>query len=280
MALRLFAADLRARRKAAGLTIESVAQSLGVHSATVGRLEQAQTAPRRATVTHLLRLYGTRADEVDAVLDALGEALADGWWHPYRALLPDHLAGVIDLESAASLIRSYAPGVVPELLQTRGYARALLQLRYPRASENEIGERLDLLRARQEHALGRNEPVRLWVLMEEAVLTRPVGAEPAVMHEQLAALDGHTVRRDVVTVQVIPTLVGPHPLLLSGPVDILRYPHPQLADRLVVRGLHAEAATVSDDLGAVRTYQAAMDATAALALPPTTRLPLSEGSSQ
>ncbi|MFJ2561365.1 MULTISPECIES: Scr1 family TA system antitoxin-like transcriptional regulator [unclassified Streptomyces] len=280
VALRLFAADLRARREAAGLTIEAAAASLGVHEMTVSRLERAQTAPRTATVTHLLGLYRTPADEARHVLDALDDALRPGWWHPWRSLLPDHLAGVIDLESAAGMIRSYAPGVVPELLQTPGYARALLHLRHPYADEGEIEQRLELLYARQKHTLGRERPPRLWVLMEEAVLTRPVTDDPAVMREQLEALDRHTVRRDFVTVQVIPASAGPHPLLLGGPADILRYDHALLADRLIVRGLHAETATVTDDLGAVRTYQAAMDVTATLALSPTARLPLPKGHAQ
>ncbi|MFJ1958599.1 hypothetical protein ACIOGT_37400 [Streptomyces microflavus] len=65
---------------------------------------------------------------------------------------------------------------------------------------------------------------------------------------------------------------GPHPLLLGGPADVLPYTQCALDDRLVIRGLHAEAATLTHDLDAVRTYQAAMDITATLALPPTTRI--------
>ncbi|MEU7322621.1 helix-turn-helix transcriptional regulator [Streptomyces griseoviridis] len=278
VALRVLAADLRARREAAGITLEAAATALGVHHMTLSRLERAMTAPRRATVSHLLRLYGTPAADTDNVLAALDEALLPGWWHPYRAILPDHLAGTIDLESAASLIRTYAPGVVPELLQTPDYARALLTLRHPRADEKEIGLRLRLLQERQQHTVDRTDqpPMRLWALIEEAVLARRV-ASPQVMREQLDHLDRFTTQRGAVSVQVIPTAAGSHPLLLSGPVDILRFTHPTLADRLIVRGLHAETATLTDDRDAVRTYQAAMDVTATVAPSPSTRLPLPEG---
>ncbi|MFE7619834.1 helix-turn-helix domain-containing protein [Streptomyces sp. NPDC057496] len=272
VALRLFASELRARRETAGFTLEAAAAALGVHEMTLSRLELARTAPRRATVSHLLRLYGTPEAEAETVLASLEEVRKPGWWHPYRDILPDHLAGVIDLESAASLIRTYAPGVVPELLQTPGYARALLELRHPRAGAEEICRRLRLLEERQRHTVHRaDRPVRLWALVEDVVLERVIGSRE-VMAEQLAHLDHFTVHRGAVTLQVIPTTAGQHPLLLSGSADILRYPHRQLADRLIVRGLHPEASTVTEDKGAVLAYLAAMDATAALAPPPTTRI--------
>ncbi|MFF2189470.1 Scr1 family TA system antitoxin-like transcriptional regulator [Streptomyces sp. NPDC058155] len=266
--------DLRARREAAGVTLETAAGSLGVHRITLSRLERAHTVPNRATVSHLLHLYGAPKEEAEAVLRALAEAKEPGWWHPWRDVLPEHLAGVIDLESAAELIRVYSPGVIPELLQTPGYARALLQLHHPRATGEEVDRRLRLLRERQERTLRRPvRPVRLWALIEDVVLQRPVGG-PSAMTEQMNFLDHYTRHRGSgITVQVIPTAVGGHPLLLSGSVSILRYSHPLLADRLIARGLHPEAATVTEDFGAVHTYLVAMDETAALAPPPTTPLP-------
>ncbi|MCD9904736.1 helix-turn-helix transcriptional regulator [Streptomyces sp. MT29] len=272
IALRLLASDLRARREAAGLTMEAAATALGVHHMTLSRLELAKTVPRRATLIVLLRLYGTPDDEIESVLTSLEEAKRPGWWHPYRDILPDHLAGVIDLETAASMIRTYAPGVIPELLQTPGYARVLLELRHPRAGKEETSRRLRLLRERQHHTMDRaGHPVQVWAVIEEAVLDRAVGSQ-SVMDEQLAHLDSLAQHRNTVTVQVIPASAGPHPLLLSGAADIMRYPHRQLGDRLIVRGLHPETATVTDEQVVVLTYLAAMDAAASLAHPPTTRI--------
>ncbi|MEU0951197.1 Scr1 family TA system antitoxin-like transcriptional regulator [Streptomyces niveus] len=208
-ALRLLGADLRARREAAGVTLEAAAESLGVHRATVSRLERAHTGPNPKIVSELLHLYGAPKEEAEAVLRALKEAKEPGWWHPWRDVLPEYLAGVIDLESAADLIRVYSPGVVPELLQTPGYARALLQLRYPRATGEEVDRLLRLLRERQEHTLRRPvRPVRLWALIEDVVLQRPVGG-PSAMTEQMNFLDHYTRHRGSgITVQVIPTAVG------------------------------------------------------------------------
>ncbi|MFF8967096.1 helix-turn-helix domain-containing protein [Streptomyces globisporus] len=269
VALRLLAADLRARREAAGMTLEAAASALGVHSMTLSRLELARTVPRRATVGHLLRLYETPEEERDSVLDALEEARRPGWWHPYRDVIPDHLAGLIDLETAARLIRTYAPGIVPELLQTPRYARALLELRYPRASAEETACRLELLLERQSRTVGHGHgPVRLWALIEEAVLDRMIG-DREVMAEQIEHLDRFTRQGGPVTMQVIPSDAGQHPLLMSGSADIMRYGHPSFGDRLIVRGLHPETVTVTDNENAVLTYLAALDATATLASPPT-----------
>ncbi|MFE3598008.1 helix-turn-helix domain-containing protein [Streptomyces sp. NPDC059096] len=271
-ALRIFAADLHARREATGLTREAAAEALGVHPDTVRRLEQAVTAPRKVTVQQLLRLYGTPDADTGTVLASLQEALRPGWWHPYRDILPDHLAGVIDLESAASLIRCYAPGVVPELLQTPDYARALLTLHHPRASDAEIERRVQLLAERRRHSTGRSEPARLWALIEEAVLARRIGS-PEVMRGQIEHLERCALHPGPVTVQVVRTASGPHPLLLSGPFDVIRFDHAMMADRLVVRGLHSDVGTVTADRAAVRAYLAALDTTASLAASPTSPLP-------
>lgn len=274
VALRLLGADLRARREAAGVTLEAAANSLRVHRATVSRLEKATNVPKPKTVSQLLHLYGAPAEEVEAVLRALEEAKKPGWWHPWRDVLPEYLAGVIDLESAADLIRVYSPGVVPELLQTPGYARALLKLRHPRATGEEVNQLLRLLRERQTHTLRRPvRPVRLWALIEDTVLQRPVGG-PSAMAEQMSFLNHYTRHRGSgITVQVIPTAVGAHPLSLSGAVSILRYSHPLLGDRLIAPNLHPEVSPITDDFDAVHTYLVAMDETAALAPPPTTPLP-------
>ncbi|MFJ6809055.1 helix-turn-helix domain-containing protein [Streptomyces anulatus] len=274
VALRLLAASLRTRREAAGVTLEDAARSLGVHTMTLSRLELARTVPRWATVSHLLRLYTTPEEEADAVLKALAEAKEPGWWHPWRDVLPEHMTGVIDLESEAELIRVYAPGVVPELLQTPEYARALLHLHHPKAGDGEIERRLQLLRERQQHVLHRpGRPAVLWALIEDAVLRRPIGGR-AAMSEQIDFLDRYTRDRSSgITIQVIRAADGGHPLLLSGPASILRYTHPALDDRLITRGLHSEAAALTEDPAAVSTYLAAMDETAALAPPPTSPLP-------
>lgn len=272
VALREVAADLRQRRTAAGRTAADAARVLGVHEDTISRMERAQVTLKRGPVAELLRAYGTTQEEITGVLDQLAAANEPGWWHPYRDLLTPQLASVIDLESAATTIRGYSPGIVPEFLQTPAYARILLERRHPEESDETIDRRIALLQARQHAVFHRHAPVRrvrLWVLLEQAALHRTVGA-PQIMREQIDHLNALSADpSSAVAVQVMRLHAPPHPLLTSGPVEIIRLDHPLLADRLVIAGLHKDALTVTEDSDAVRTYMRALDHSVTAAPPPT-----------
>ncbi|MGD9482904.1 DUF5753 domain-containing protein [Streptomyces sp. TRM70308] len=268
----MIAADLRARRQAAGLTLEAAAAELGAHRDTVLRVERAATGLRPATVAHLLRIYRTPQAEARAILAGLERANAPGWWHEYRDVLPDHLTGAIDLEDNATYVRCYAPGVLPDLLRTPGYARALLRLRHPGESPERIERRAELLAARQRHAFDRARPLRLWALVDEAAVHRAVG-DRAVMAAQRERLEQIIAERRHITLQVLPAGGPVHQLAASGPADLMRLAHPALADRLLLRGLRPETTTITADVDTVRTYQAAMDHAALTAPPPETPLP-------
>jgi transcriptional regulator with XRE-family HTH domain len=272
IAQRVVAADLRARREAAGLTLDAAADALGVHRDTVRRLEDAVTSLRPATVARLLSIYRTPPREADAVLAQLTEANRPGWWHEYRDILPTRLAGVIDLEEAAVLVRTYAPGVVPDLLRTPDYARALLRLSYPSDSEERIERRVELLAERQRRAFERDRPLRMWALLDEAAIHRTVGG-PEVMADQRAHLEKIIAQVQHIRLQVLRADGPVHHLTDSGPVDVLRLAHPALRDRLILCGLRADTTIITDDVDTVRTYQAAMDSAAVLAPPPDTPLP-------
>ncbi|MFI6348409.1 helix-turn-helix domain-containing protein [Streptomyces sp. NPDC050560] len=276
MALRMAAADLRARREAAGVSLAGAAQSLGVHQDTVRRMESAETALRHVYVESLLRAYGTAEPDIKRVLEVLHEANKPGWWHEFRDVLPDHLQGTIDLESAANMIRVYAPQVLPELLQTPDYARAMLRLTHPREPAERTERRIELLAERKRRAFERPRPLRLWALIEESALNRPVGGAQVMraQRESLARMVADPM--SPIAVQVVMPDGGPHPLLTSGPAELMRFEHPALADRAVVRGLHPEV-TVHDGIDVVRTFQAAMDTVSIVARPPRTPLPPARG---
>ncbi|ONK10421.1 helix-turn-helix transcriptional regulator [Streptomyces sp. MP131-18] len=273
-ALRLLAADLRARRVAAGVTIATAAEKLDVHPTTIRRLEAAKHTFKPATVAHLLRIYGVPEEEVDQILARLSAANTPGWWHDYRDLLTEDQADRLDFESSASLIRAYAPGLVPDLLQTADYARALLRMQHPREDQRCLDRRVGLAEARKRAAFDRERPLRYWCLIEHAALHRVVG-DAEVMRGQLDHLNA--IAGDLaslIKIQIMPLTTPPHPMLASGAVEIVRFDHRYLADRLVVRGLHQAAATITDDIDAVRAFNRAMD-TACLAAPrPTAPIPI------
>ncbi|MFE3247954.1 helix-turn-helix transcriptional regulator [Streptomyces sp. NPDC059209] len=275
VALRCFGADLRRRREAAGMTLQSVAEKIKKDRATPARWENAETVPNPRMVGVLLDLYQTPPDERTEVLRALAEAKKPGWWHPWREVAE---VGVIDLESAATSIRSYAPGVLPDLLQTTEYAEALMSLRNPYEDPAVRRLRLELLEARKEHTIGDGngaDRASLWVLLEEATLRRRVGG-PGVMARQLDYLETRIADvRSSVAIQVIPPRV-PHPLAISlcGHLEILRFKEFGMGERLIQIGLHPSMTLITDDSDAVENYRMAVDVTSGFAPPRFTPLPL------
>ncbi|WP_049568832.1 helix-turn-helix domain-containing protein [Streptomyces sp. SBT349] len=259
------AETLQAMREAAGLTADAVAETLDVARTTVYRWEHAKVAPKSVTLRALLHLYGAGESDTERVLAHLAAAHRPAWWHAFHDVLPEHLAEVIDLESAARVIRTYAPGVIPELLQTSGYAAALLRLRNPWEKDAAIERRVELILARQRAAFERPAPLWFWAVIEESVLRRPVG-RTEVLREQIQHLRAiKATRSSRITVQVMPGEAPPHLMAEYGTADVIRLDHHLVADRLVTRGLHPETATITTNRDAVRAYMLAMDQSATMA---------------
>lgn len=162
---------------------------------------------------------------------AASSARSAGWnwtrWSPsWRCSTPSWLQSYLDFESAAALIRSFEVQFVPGLLQTEEYARAVIQLGYRHASPTEIDRRVALRMTRQ-HLLTQPNPPRLWAVMDEAVLRRPIGGS-RVMHDQLHAL-AHAATRPNVHLQIMPFGAGGH-AAAGGAFTILRFPDEDLPD--------------------------------------------------
>ena len=120
-------------------------------------------------------------------------------------MLPSWFRIAVGLEESAALIRAYEPQVVPGLLQTEGYVRAITAASFPAASDEETERRVALRLARQQ-LLSRPEPPEYWVVLDETVLRRPVGGRK-VMRAQLEHLIAAAGRLKV-TIQVIPFAAG------------------------------------------------------------------------
>lgn len=176
---------------------------------------------------------------------------------PGLARTDSHLA----LEQAASVVRSYAPGVVPELLQTAGYAHAVAAIARP-ASTAQIQQQVELLMRRQ-HLLDRPAPLKLWVAIEEAVLRRPFGGTE-VWRDQLGHLT-RMARRDNVTVQIVPDHVG-GPAISTVPFTIFRFERPDVGD--VVHLHHATGTQCLDDRADLDAYHVIWDRLSVHAMPP------------
>ncbi len=230
----LVGARLRRLRIEASLTREQAGEALRASEWKIHRLENGQVSFKDRDVADLLALYGvTDAGEVEALLAMAREANRRGWWHQYGELLPQWFRAYIDLESAASLIRTYQGQLVPGLLQTEEYARAVIEGGHAGGSPDEVERRVALRMARQA-LFARSDGRRLWAVVDEAALRRPVGG-PEVMRTQIERLVEASKLRNV-TLQVLPVSAGAHPAILGG-FSILRFADQDLPDVVYVEHL-------------------------------------------
>ncbi|MER7402657.1 helix-turn-helix transcriptional regulator [Streptomyces sp. NPDC000070] len=219
---------LQELREAAGLSRDEAARVLRVAPATVRRMETADVALKIPYVQILLTAYGVPDDEVTAFVELAEEANRPGWWQRFHDVLPEWFSLYVSLEGAARIIRSYEPHFVPGLLQTEGYARAVLQAGTIGNSGPKAVERHVALRMERQRLLERANPPHLWVIMDETVLRRPVSVDGQVMRDQLDKLLEYS-ERDRVTLQIAEFKDGPHPGTYA-PFSLFRFAEPELPD--------------------------------------------------
>jgi len=220
---RRIAGELRRLREAAGLTHEDVAAELGWHRSKLGRIEGAQFVRLSLTdLRALLDLYGVRDRTERTALETMAkQARERGWWYSYSDVLPNPHATYIGLEAEAVSIRTFQAQLVPALLQTEEYSRAVVRATRMTTRDNDESRRfLELLTARQE-LLARQPPVKLWTVLDQAVLRRQVGGK-AVMLAQLERLR-EAADLPHVTLQVLAEEAGEH-AALEGSFTILAFP--------------------------------------------------------
>ncbi|WP_328476691.1 helix-turn-helix domain-containing protein [Actinoplanes sp. NBC_00393] len=227
-------AHLRALRRAAGLTRDQAGYHIRGSESKISRMELGRVSFKERDVTDLLKLYGVDDPaEHTRVLTMTREANAPSWWQAYGDVLENWFQNYLDLEQAAELIRTYEVQFVPGLLQTDAYARAVIRLGHDNASPGEIDRRAKLRMARKQVLEGPDAP-RLWAVLDEAVLRRPIGGR-AVLREQIesliAACDSPNVR-----LQVMPFESGGH-AAAGGAFSILRFPHQELPDVVYIEHL-------------------------------------------
>ena len=223
----LVGARLRRLRTELGLTREQAAQAIRASEWKIHRLENGQVGFKDRDIIDLLALYQvTDPAEVADFLTLAREANTPGWWQHYGDVLPSWFRTYVDLEQAATLIRTYEGQFVPGLLQTDDYMRAVVRGAHLEESGDEVGRRVRLRMARQ-ILLTREGPPRLWAVVDEAALRRPVGGSE-VMRGQLERLIEATKLPNV-TLQILPFASGAHPAMV-GSFTVLRFPDEELPD--------------------------------------------------
>jgi transcriptional regulator with XRE-family HTH domain len=225
--------QLHQLRESRGISAEQAAEAIRGSHSKISRMEHGRVGFKDRDVSDLLTLYGvTDPEERAALLNLAREANTPGWWHAYSDILPNWLEPYVGLEAAASVIRTYEVQFVPGLLQTEGYARALIRLGSA-ANEEEITRRAELRVSRQE-ILSSPHPPQLWAVIDEGALRRPVGGAQ-VAREQLSHLI-EMADHPAVTLQILPFRAGAH-AAMGGPFTILRFAEPDLNDVVYIEQL-------------------------------------------
>lgn len=212
---RRLAAELRRLREAAGLTPPDAAAALGWSRSKLTRFETAATRPQASDVAAMLGLYGGDEALKLALMQLARDIRTRGWWAVYGDVLAPSFA---ELEDAAKKIRTWQAQLIHGLLQTSDYARAVIRM--DATDEAEINRRLQA-RAHRQAVLAREDAPTLEVLLDEAVLRRPVGG-PEVMHGQLRALLEAGARPNI-SIRVVPIEIGGYPYMGNGSVTIFGF---------------------------------------------------------
>ena len=245
---RRLGAELRRLREAAGLTIDRVAEELECSPSKVSRIETGQVSATPRDVRDMLGLYGVEDARLEAMVQVAREARQRGWWQKFVDV-PDGVPAYVGLETAATSIDVYMALLVPALLQTPDYARAVIAAVRPDLPRSEIDRRVEL-RLRRQDLLGQERPPRMRVLLDDTVLRRPVGG-PAVMAAQRRRLLADA-DRPAVTIQVLEAGAGAH-AGMDGPFTIFGFAAP--AERDVVALDSAADALYLEDAEDVARYR-------------------------
>lgn len=220
-------ARLRRLREAQYISPAEAGGAIRASAARIRGLEMGRGGCSLRDISDLLTVYGvSAAGERGLLLDLAAQADSAGWWREYADVVPGWLETYLSLEQSASVIRSYEVQFVPGLLQTEDYARAVIGLGRCDVPEARLQRRVELRMRRQRILYGSDAP-RLWAVVDEAALRRPVGGA-LTMAAQLRHLIA-VCELPHVSLQVIPFDVGAH-AAAGGPVTLVRLPGGELPD--------------------------------------------------
>ncbi|WP_425245391.1 helix-turn-helix domain-containing protein [Streptomyces sp. NEAU-NA10] len=224
---RQLAARLKELRDAAGLTLTEVADQLEVNQSSLSRIENGERGTTPVLVRALLDLYGVEdTAQRDDVLDLVraDKEQQKPWWRKYSTVLTaTRYDGYLALEAGATYLANYQPMLVPGLLQTEDYARAVITQMRMDLTPPQVESLVKVRMERQNNRLAGDQPAKLWAILDESVLRRTVGSVE-VMREQMRRLVEASEQPNI-TVQLLPFSLGAHPGLY-GPFVILTFPDP------------------------------------------------------
>ena len=267
----MLGSQLRRVREAAGITPDAAGWHIRSSRSKISRMENGRVGFKDRDLRDLLMLYGvTDPQVISAMLALAGQAQTQEWWAQFGDILPSWFEPYLGLEASASRIRSFDAQFVHGLFQTEAYARAVTALGHRNVSPDEI-DRWVAVRMKRQELLTAANPPRVWSIMDEAALRRPVGGV-TVMRAQLLRL-AEVAELPNVTLQVVPFQAGGHDAA-GGSFTILRFSEPDVPDVVYIEQLtgaiYLEKPTATDN------YLDIMNRLSATSLSPAQTIPFFE----
>jgi transcriptional regulator with XRE-family HTH domain len=250
----LLGAQLRRLRESANISREDAGYHIRASGSKISRMELGRVSFKERDVADLLEFYGvTDTTERDSLIQLTREANATPWWQKYQDVVPDWFGVYVGLEEAAQLIRVYEVQFIPGLLQTEEYARAVVAQGAPGIEPDEVERRVAVRMGRQQ-LLARSNPPRLWAVVDEAALRRPMGGRDVLAAQIERLMDA--VGEPNITLQVMPFRYGGHGAE-GGAFTIMRFPEADLPDMVYMEYL--TGALYLDKPDEVERYAAVME---------------------
>jgi len=246
---------MRQLREQAGVSLMAAAEELEFSRARMYRIENGEVPVRKHDVIAMCTVYRATGSMTEVLVGLAQESKAKGWWHAYGDVVPAWFELYVGMEQAASRLRSFAPSVIPGLLQTRAYAEWVFGKWIgadAAAVDNAVAVRLE-----RQSLLSRNRPEapKLDVIIDEGVLRRAIPDTGGMQIQLTHLLDVATPPN--VSVRVIPFAAGPHKAASSGQFTILEFPALRTAspEPTTIYCENLTGALYLDKLSEVETYE-------------------------
>jgi transcriptional regulator with XRE-family HTH domain len=220
----ILGSQLRRLREEAGITRQQAGYNIRGSESKISRLELGRVGFKERDVTDLLTMYGVEdSTERQTFLDMVKQSNEPGWWRRFGDTMPNWFTDLVGLEEAAARIQIWEPLYVSGLLQIEGYARAIFSHGRPEMADERV-DQLVALRMRRQKMFSRPDAPRVWMVLDESVLHRPIGGMKVLKQQIEYLLEMSALPH--VSVQVLPfTRSG---LSAEHAFSLLRFGEPEL----------------------------------------------------
>jgi transcriptional regulator with XRE-family HTH domain len=229
----MLGARLRRLREAAEVSRAEAGFAIRSSESKISRLELGRVSFKPRDVTDLLTMYGvTDPEKREAFLEMVKRSNEPGWWHRYIDLVADWFQDYLGLEESASRIQTWEQQFVPGLLQTEDYAKAIISHGWSPMATQSVQRQVGM-RMRRQALLGRPDPPKLWAVIDESVLHRPIGGRRVMLDEVEHLIE--LTKRPNITLQVVPYQFSGY--AAEGSFTSLRFAEPELPDVVYIEHL-------------------------------------------